>query len=367
MNGNWPSDMLTEILLKLPVKSIIRFKCVAKTWCHLFQNPTFISQHLSVSKKNHKRLVVYYWDGNNDNFVMRLFVDQALDFYHDLHRPSHFASIYRSLVFCVDNGLFCLLDAANSILALWNPATTEFKILPQCNQNIPSKISAIADTLGFGLVPLSNDYKVVYIRSYLDLEKDMEEPAHIAIYSMSSDSWRVFEDEEVEFFRDNHICGNFNNACVNGVYYWHTFKSIDDSGYYDHKVLALNLGTEVFRLIDLPFSKRGGHLIPLHDRIAIWDTDLLVDIEISNEVWVLDDDGRNWTKVLKIEIPVLQVQRMFGFWKNNKVLVESVTGQLLLYDLEKEEAKELGIQTKEDWYFLFVHTYEESLVAIGNE
>ncbi|XVF46365.1 hypothetical protein PTKIN_Ptkin03bG0021300 [Pterospermum kingtungense] len=151
----------------------------------------------------------------------------------------------------------------------------------------------------------------------------MEAPIHYAIYSMSSDSWRVFKDEDVEFFRDYHVCGNFNNACVNGVYYWHTFKSIEGSGYYDHKVLALNLGTEVFQLIDPPFSKRGGHLLPLHDRIAIWDTDLLIDTEISNE--------------------------------------------LLLYDIENEEAKELGIQTKKDWYFLFVHTYEESLVAIGKE
>ncbi|XVF46364.1 hypothetical protein PTKIN_Ptkin03bG0021200 [Pterospermum kingtungense] len=358
MNGNWPSDMLTEILLKLPVKSIIRFKCVAKTWCYLFQNPSFISQHLSFNKKS-KRLVVYHRDGDKDNVVIRLFVDQALVFFHDLHLPSPFASI-DFFYFCVDNGLFCLLDPSNSVLALWNPATREFKILPKCTQNIPSKIYTIADTLGFGLDLLSNDYKVVYIRWYQDLEKGMGAPTHYAIYSISSDSWRIFKDEDVEFLRDYYVCDNSNNACVNGVYYWQTFKSNIDHGSF--KVLAFNLSTEVFQLIDSPFSGSGGHLLPLHDRIAIWDTDLLTYKEISNEVWVLNDDGHHWTKVLKIEIPVLQVQKMFGFWKNGKVLVESVTGELLLYDLEKEE-----VQTRVGVDFLFVCTYEESLVAIAKQ
>ncbi|XVF46359.1 hypothetical protein PTKIN_Ptkin03bG0020700 [Pterospermum kingtungense] len=366
MDGSWPSDILTEILLKLPVKSIIRFKCVAQTWCHLFRNPRFISQHLSISKKN-KRLVVYHLTGNNDNFVMRLFVHQALVFYHDLHLPSHFASI-DFLEFYVDNGLFCLHDPQNSVLALWNPATREFKILPECNQNIrPNESTYFVGTLGFGLDPLSNDYKVVYIQKYLDSQTDIEEPAHYAIYSMSSGSWREFKDEDVEFLRDYEVCGNNNNACLNGVYYWHTYKYINSSFNFVFKVLAFDLSTEVFQLIDSPFPERCGHLLPLHDRIAIWDTDSVVDMEISNEVWVLNDDGRHWAKVLKIEIAVLQVHKMFGFWKNGKVLVESVTGQLVLYDLEKEEAKEVCIHNREGGNLLFVHTYEESLIAIGNE
>ncbi|XVF46361.1 hypothetical protein PTKIN_Ptkin03bG0020900 [Pterospermum kingtungense] len=361
MDGSWPSDILIEILMKLPVKSIIRFKCVAKTWCHLFQNPSSISRHFNISKKN-KHLVVCHRDGDNDNFVIRLFVDQALVSYHDLHLPFHFASI-DFLEFRVDNGLFCLLDPLNSVLALWNPATREIKICHECNKNIRSKFYTLfLGTIGFGLDPLSNDYKVVYIRKYHESGKDIQEPAHYSIYSMSSDSWREFKDEDVEFLRDYEVCGSSNNACVNGVYYWHTCKFINSSCDYFFKVLAFNFSTEVFQLIDSPFSKRGGRLLPLHDRIAIWDTDLLEDIEISNEVWVLDDDGRHWTKVLKIEIHVLQVKKLFGFWKNGKVLVESVTGELLLYDLEKEE-----VQTRVKRDFSYVYTYEESLVAIGKK
>ncbi|XVF83299.1 hypothetical protein PTKIN_Ptkin16aG0475600 [Pterospermum kingtungense] len=362
MDVNWQSDMLIEILLKLPVKSIVRFKCVAKSWCHLFQSPGFISQHLSVSKKNKQHLVVYYRDRNNDNIVMRLFLDQALVSYRDdLPRqvlPSHFSSL-RSFEFCVDNGLFCLHDPGNSVLALWNPATREFKILPECTQkNIPPRVKTDRHAFGFGFDPLSNDYKLIFMWDCFPSEYEQEAREH-AVYTMSTDSWRVFKEEEVEFFEDCFVCDNFNNACVNGVYYWQTFKS----GVVDFKVLAFNLSTEVFHLIDSPLSETCGQLLPLHDRIAIWDTHLYPDVKISNEVWVLNDDQGHWTKVLKIE-PALEAYKMFGFWKNGKVLVESIRGQLLLYDLESEEAKELGIQTREGGDFLLVYTYEESLVAI---
>ncbi|XVF83295.1 hypothetical protein PTKIN_Ptkin16aG0475300 [Pterospermum kingtungense] len=137
------------------------------------------------------------------------------------------------------------------------------------------------------------------------------------------------------------------------------------SGFHDYKILAFNLGTEVFHLIDSPCSESCGQLLPLHDRITIRDTHLLPDIKVSNEIWVMNDEGY-WTKVLKIE-HVLEVEQIFGFWKHGKVLVESASGQLLLYDLESEEAKELGIQTREGGDFLEVYTSEESLAAIGKE
>ncbi|XP_022764299.1 putative F-box protein At1g47765 [Durio zibethinus] len=117
-NGDWPADMLIEIILKLPFKSIIHFKCVGKTWCDLFQNPCYVTHHLSISKKN-KRLLVYYHDDNNDNVLMRLFVDQKLVSYHDLHQqlPSHISDLY-VFELRVDNGLICLCDAYNCRITL---------------------------------------------------------------------------------------------------------------------------------------------------------------------------------------------------------------------------------------------------------
>ncbi|XP_022765329.1 putative F-box protein At1g32420 [Durio zibethinus] len=358
-NGDWPADMLTEILLKLPVKSILRFKCVAKTWCDLFQNPSFVSQHLSISKKN-KRLLLYYHDDNNDNILMRLFVDQNLVSYHDLHQqlPSHIADLY-VFELRVDNGLICLCDEVNCRITLWNPATREFRILPDCYPDMSLKGNSSTDILGFGLDPLSNDYKVIYMAYYLMLEDIVRPPPpRYAVYRMSTDSWRVLKKEDVQFLQDLSFCCGNDNACVNGVCYWDISKFGSDS-----KILAFYLSTEVFQLMESPCPKSSGKLLPLHDRISFWDTEMRDKSDKSNEVWVLNEDGQ-WTKLLKIE-PILDVERMFGFWINGKVFVESGRGQLLLYDLENEEFSELGIKVQEGGEDLLrVHSYEESLVVI---
>ncbi|XP_022764301.1 putative F-box protein At3g16210, partial [Durio zibethinus] len=266
-----------------------RFKCVAKTWCDLFQNPTFVSQHLSISKKN-KRLLVYYHDDNNDNIFLRLFVDQNLVSYDYLHQQlaSHIPDLY-VFELRVDNGLICLCDEYNSRITLWNPTIREFRILPDCNPNIPPKAETCTHILGFGLEPLSNDYKVIYKPYYLDLEKNIVRPPppRCAVYRISTDSWRVLKEEDVQFLQDLSISYSSDNACVNGAYYWDMFKFGSD-----RKIIEFYLSTEVFQLIESPCPKSSGKLLPLHDSISFWDTEMRDKSERSNEVWVLNEDGQ---------------------------------------------------------------------------
>lgn len=47
-----PNDIIvSHILPKLPVKSLVRFKCVCKSWRSLICNPSFSDQHLALSKE----------------------------------------------------------------------------------------------------------------------------------------------------------------------------------------------------------------------------------------------------------------------------------------------------------------------------
>ncbi|KAI8027029.1 F-box protein [Camellia lanceoleosa] len=45
-NLSLPRDIIFDILNHLPVKSLLRFKCICKTFCQLISSPTFISSHL---------------------------------------------------------------------------------------------------------------------------------------------------------------------------------------------------------------------------------------------------------------------------------------------------------------------------------
>ena len=50
-----PEEVIYEILTWLPVKSLIQFRCVSKSWNSIITNPIFITTHLNrVNKRANK-------------------------------------------------------------------------------------------------------------------------------------------------------------------------------------------------------------------------------------------------------------------------------------------------------------------------
>jgi hypothetical protein len=44
-------DMIFEVLLRLPVKSILRFRAICRSWAALFSSKDFCSLHMATSKQ----------------------------------------------------------------------------------------------------------------------------------------------------------------------------------------------------------------------------------------------------------------------------------------------------------------------------
>ncbi|KNA12543.1 hypothetical protein SOVF_124950 [Spinacia oleracea] len=44
----FPDDIIAQILIRLPVKSIHRFKCVSKVWNSIIKNGRFVSSYISL-------------------------------------------------------------------------------------------------------------------------------------------------------------------------------------------------------------------------------------------------------------------------------------------------------------------------------
>ncbi|XP_074315937.1 F-box protein CPR1-like [Silene latifolia] len=180
-------DLIIDILVWLPVTSLLRFKSVCKEWCNLINDPRFIQLHLHKSLKPNSR-------HNRALFYTRslCIVD---DLYHPLKLtklrwPNHTVKPSEHL-YCVGscNGLFCFLVTHSkrsrnvrqgievSCFLICNPSTRTFKsILPQKNT------TRCGNVLGFGYDSQHNDYKIVSTSSrvYGDLR----------IYSLKADSWR---------------------------------------------------------------------------------------------------------------------------------------------------------------------------------
>ncbi|GAB2298400.1 hypothetical protein Dimus_032465 [Dionaea muscipula] len=66
-------EVLVEILARLPVRSLLRFKCVCKTWFSLIGSEYFAGKHLSTRSMMFKNynfgnlLVDYHHNPNGDN------------------------------------------------------------------------------------------------------------------------------------------------------------------------------------------------------------------------------------------------------------------------------------------------------------
>ncbi|XP_017984400.1 PREDICTED: putative F-box protein At3g10240 [Theobroma cacao] len=162
-----PDILVMEILLRLPVKSLIRFKCVCKSWCFSFQTPYFITNHkndnLNLLFKDFK--ISRFSPLSTETKIKRHGgpdVEFNLKVKENIHMPVSICNSSRSrlTVFGVCNGLLCLQDGYR--ITLWNPSTREVKLLPKSTISLPPSVeSTYFHCMGFEFDPKSDDYKVL--------------------------------------------------------------------------------------------------------------------------------------------------------------------------------------------------------------
>ncbi|KAK8654652.1 hypothetical protein V6N13_107259 [Hibiscus sabdariffa] len=219
------------------------------------------------------------------------------------------------------NGILCLHDVDDKV-ALWNPSTREFKILPQSSIQCPPSANIDFGCSGFGYDSQTDDYKVVrfaaiyfgghdeHYNGYVEFDRNEK----VELYSLRSDSWKEISYPEVTAYDPLLF-----NTYVNGFSYWRAL------GHYDYAILSFDMeGTEK-----------------------------------SFDLWVVNG---SWTKQFTID-SVPGVERVLGFWKNGELFLESSDHELVLFDPSTRELKNLGIHA----YMGTMHisAYVENLVPIN--
>ncbi|XP_056685308.1 putative F-box protein At3g16210 [Spinacia oleracea] len=173
-----PPELCTEVLVRLPAKTLVRFRCVCKAWCSTIDAPDFLSMHLSLYKNNvdkNRFLVMKYSNGYNtlqvrrrDNFKISTSLLQE--------KMSGTTTVV--LGYC--NGLVLLSRKDDyGTIKLWNPSIQKFIVLPRC----PGVRQIKAPIIGF--VPSSHEYKVAAFS--FSVEKLS---VSISVYSVSDHLWR---------------------------------------------------------------------------------------------------------------------------------------------------------------------------------
>ncbi|KAI9125644.1 hypothetical protein K1719_003062 [Acacia pycnantha] len=134
MEGNdvyLPHEIILKILIRLPVKSIIRFQCVCKNWKNLSKDPLFIANHLHQSC-HRPSLLLHRRYGINDSLYLRSFDCDFQLHEVDIESLINFSPIFHKVrIIGCSNGLLCVgvwhHDMRPPILLLWNPAIKEFR------------------------------------------------------------------------------------------------------------------------------------------------------------------------------------------------------------------------------------------------
>ncbi|WRX27738.1 F-box domain - like 10 [Theobroma cacao] len=213
----FPSDLITDILCRLPVKTLLRFRCVSKPWGSLIDDSDFVKLHLHQSLKTNTNVKLFL-----DNCVENNSKAYAVDF--DLlcnlvQFPRPFtaeANKYQSRIFGSCNGLLAVYHRQKGI-ALWNPSTRKCHYLPTLSDDINMDPDILLGCgydkntiLGFGYDVSGNDYKVVNM-----LRSKTQNCFKVMVYSLKANSWKRIKDCPYDIFT------NYNDgAYVNGSLHW---------------------------------------------------------------------------------------------------------------------------------------------------
>lgn len=393
-----PEDIVVDVLSLLPVESLIRFKCVRKSWRDVISSPRFAVKHLRNPNRSssddrlllmrrfgvqpgesENRLSLFsFADDNKDTSTVVKSVDFSI--YRGERKPEISG-------YC--DGIICLSDSRGYI-ALANPGLRQFRVLPETCIPLPSseRISHNACCSGFGYDPISDDYKVVRIWNSIS-----SHTPRVEVYTLSTDSWREIKSEPfLEKFCLNLIPGKY----FKGAYYWWTedddeelvFDDEDDQDDDDQDedvefrtrdiIIVFDMSKEVFLQIPFPelfVSVERSHKIPLilNESLALVSythtvsPEKLFDIRVINEVG--DDKSRSQvTKLSKIG-PLCGVRGPLLFWKNDQVLFESWNNvRIVSYQKETNETKELPLVLSHGFRLpdeFTAEVYTSSLISVA--
>ncbi|XP_050253468.1 F-box/kelch-repeat protein At3g23880-like isoform X7 [Quercus robur] len=378
-----PEEIVLEILARLPVKSLLKFRCVCKTWYSYITNPNFISTHLLCYNNNHDGGYVIHMPKATFSMayfhlphsqICTLAFDRTFETISEFRIPFTFESGYPSLVGSC-NGILCFTDfiiSKSKDVYLWNPSIRKFKRLPNTCLTLLCNVA-----LGFGYDSQNNDYKIVRFSSTI------AKPPEVEVYSLSSDSWKRIELGIS--WRPNVLAHNFNctlaSPFVSGHLHWMIEiieKGSEQEERFTSMILSFDVSSEKFK--ELPLPDEGGCftkcLTSFKEKLALIKFGSRV---LSCSIWVMREYGvfDSWNKLGVV--PVGSYLNFIGFTKYGLLLVRkrsqlvSTNSELeskdksFLIDPETLHEKEISYISNQVDNHLDIAAYMENLALLDGE
>lgn len=361
--GDFSKDMMVEILSRLPVKSLLRFRCVCQFWYNLVKDPIFIYKHLKGD--DNMRLIVhctyknpYDTDPFNDLITyISIFPDKTMT---DLHIQD-LEPVMNGLHIGPYDGIFLLMEDHTHI-NLWNVSMDEYRVVPGCGVRLPSNVRTHSSAYGLGLDPMTNDFKLVLILTLWDLNRQWtyNDFSPVASYNFTTSCWRDLGGFPMS---PHYSFEGADDVYLNGFCYW----VVVGRPRYQKEILSFSMSDETFQV------KKGPNIPQLQNchesamrpwMLGVYDDCLSTlyseELAHSFDLWMLK--GGSWTKHFTFG-PFIETYQPLAFWRKGEFLLQSSEKRVVLYDSRYEEIRDLGITGL--WFS--VNILKESLITVKAE
>ncbi|KAK6128962.1 hypothetical protein DH2020_037305 [Rehmannia glutinosa] len=357
-NCHLPPEIVEEILCNLPTKSLIRFRCVSKSWRSLISEHRFVRKHLSRAAQQ-KILIPIPSPSANEN----MYYSQEI---MPIKRGEYFCapfsgSNYWEVLDSCD-GLLCV--RVDMSIYIWNPCLkTYWKILtPSGKQNFDD-----FSYLGFGYDSTRNDYKILKLSRFR-----LRYMTETQVFSLKSDSWRKLNDFPPQDYRP------LTSVFLNGSIHWLLATEIMGQNLF--ALFSFDLSDDKYREVRLPeycpiSPCNNNYVVDLNLCILKGMLCVLVEWKSCLVLWAMkdyySDHDKSWTKILDIRLDLILEKyciplgfKPFYLYENGEVMMGIVSHQrteLLICKVNTVLSRDIIFNKPSVISYGFVHV--ESLVS----
>ncbi|KAK7340703.1 hypothetical protein VNO77_21413 [Canavalia gladiata] len=267
-----PEELIVEILLRLPVRSLLRFKCVCKSWLSLISDPQFAISHFDLNAAPSYRLLLRSTTPSIESH-RRIDIDIDASIFMTLLPPRSTTRSIKSLdveaslrhgsavvnlllppppssngdshedveILGSCRGLVLLLYRSGD-LVLWNPSTGVHKRISHSPYGLFFPFLPGGGFYGFGYDAPTDDYFVIFMVLNTVYRTQVE------VFSLRTNSWDRVKCQRVNFQYEflGHVF--MAGSPLNGALHWLVYSPDN----MEHVIIGFDLIERTLFEIPLP-------------------------------------------------------------------------------------------------------------------
>nr|GEV43449.1 hypothetical protein [Tanacetum cinerariifolium] len=367
MSDNIPFEIQTEILKRLPIKSLIQFRSVSKSWRSLIDSSQFIAEY---QQQTHSQQHLLVGDAFGYNYVSYLDNDTFPYQKLSLTLPDSVLNLTKPLLLGSSQGLFCFYNFYQAAV-IWNPT-----IRKSVDVVVPKALDGrrlYSTVVGFGVSPRTLDPMLVKISTEYGSRSEnlVNTTWAVEVFRLSLGVWKS-------------LCGDLptcsiavkcNQVVIDKFIYWIALDRMSGCG----MIMSFDMISEEFTEIRLT----GSLLVDTHmeleicklkESLVVLQYECHVDLHDFG-VWMMDNgDPKSFENIytIKSNISYSPITCVLEFNRNGLAIVEMTKEldeedeyELLVYEPSSQHVNHLGISAKGSLFF--VSSYTGTLLLLDTE